>query len=259
MVGFEAITEVDARVTAPERASAGRTGSRWSRRRWKSWPRAATRKPSPTRSSIRRCRAKLFPGVTTPVLSNPISSDMAVMRASLWPGLIKAALENQRRQQDRIRLFEHGARFEHDSMEAVETDLLAGIAMGSRRPEQWGAKATARGFLRREAGPGGAVRAQRRVRTSSATSPTASPACIPAAVRESRAAARPSAGSANCTPNWCRSSISHMHRFCSKSNTFRLCPQTCRVLKRSPASRAYVATWPWSLMRKCLCDNYMNV
>ena len=81
---------------------------------------------------------QLFPGVTTPVLSNPISSDMAVMRASLWPGLIKAALENQRRQQDRIRLFEHGARFGAEG----ETDLLAGIAMGSRRPEQWGAKAT---------------------------------------------------------------------------------------------------------------------
>src|SRR5689334_1431498 len=81
---------------------------------------------------------KLFPGVTTPVLANAISAEMSVMRASLWPGLIKAALENQRRQQDRIRLFEHGARFQQDS----ETDLLAGIAMGSRRPEQWGAKAT---------------------------------------------------------------------------------------------------------------------
>ena len=80
---------------------------------------------------------KLFPGVATPVLSNPIASDMAVMRASLWPGLIKAALDNQRRQQDRIRLFEHGARF----IENTETDLLAGIAMGSRNPEQWGAKA----------------------------------------------------------------------------------------------------------------------
>ena len=80
---------------------------------------------------------KLFPGVVTPTVSNPIASDMAVMRASLWPGLIKAALENQRRQQDRIRLFEHGARF----VAGAETDLLSGIAMGSRRPEQWGAKA----------------------------------------------------------------------------------------------------------------------
>jgi phenylalanyl-tRNA synthetase beta chain len=81
---------------------------------------------------------KLFPGRVAPVLANPISSDMAVMRVSLWPGLIKAALENQRRQQDRIRLFEHGARFEG----GVETDLIAGIATGSRRPEQWGSDAT---------------------------------------------------------------------------------------------------------------------
>ena len=81
---------------------------------------------------------KLFPGTVTPALSNPIASDMAVMRASLWPGLIKAALENQRRQQDRVRLFEHGARFDA----GAETDLIGGIAMGARRPEQWGAKAT---------------------------------------------------------------------------------------------------------------------
>jgi phenylalanyl-tRNA synthetase beta chain len=84
-------------------------------------------------------QTKLFPGTVTPTLSNPIASDMAVMRASLWPGLIKSALENQRRQQDRIRLFEHGARFEPGG---IETDLLAGIAMGARRPEQWGAAST---------------------------------------------------------------------------------------------------------------------
>jgi len=83
-------------------------------------------------------QAKLFPGSATPALSNPISSDMAVMRTSLWPGLIKAALDNQRRQQERIRLFEHGARFDA----GTEIDLLAGIAIGSRKPEQWGADAT---------------------------------------------------------------------------------------------------------------------
>jgi phenylalanyl-tRNA synthetase beta chain len=58
------------------------------------------------------------------------------MRTSLWPGLIKAASENLRRQQDRVRLFEHGAKFGI----GVETDLLSGIAVGARRPEQWGAK-----------------------------------------------------------------------------------------------------------------------
>jgi phenylalanyl-tRNA synthetase beta chain len=92
-------------------------------------------------------QATLFPGVKSPALSNAISSEMSVMRASLWPGLIKAAQENMRRQQDRIRLFEHGARFvDPVSMAWEETDLLAGIALGSRRPEQWGAKATSVDF-----------------------------------------------------------------------------------------------------------------
>jgi phenylalanyl-tRNA synthetase beta chain len=80
---------------------------------------------------------KLFPGVKTPALANSISAEMSVMRASLWPGLVKAALENQRRQQDRIRLTEHGARF----ADGTETDLIAGIALGPRMPEQWGVKA----------------------------------------------------------------------------------------------------------------------
>jgi len=81
---------------------------------------------------------QLFPGTLTPKLANAISSEMSVMRGSLWPGLILAAQENQRRQQDRIRLFEHGARFEA----TAETDMLGGIAVGPRLPEQWGAKAT---------------------------------------------------------------------------------------------------------------------
>ena len=96
---------------------------------------------------------KLFPGVVTATLSNPIASDMAVMRASLWPGLIKASLENQRRQQERIRLFEHGARF----VRGVETDLIAGIAIGLAAAGAVGRSRNARGLLRREAGSRGTV------------------------------------------------------------------------------------------------------
>src|SRR5205823_11926761 len=54
---------------------------------------------------------RLFPGRVALALSNPIASDLSVMRVSLWPGLLRAALENQRRQADRTRLFEHGTRF----------------------------------------------------------------------------------------------------------------------------------------------------
>ena len=91
---------------------------------------------------------QLFPGRPALALSNPIASDMSVMRVSLWPGLLKAALENQRRQQDRVRLFEHGARFiaASERLGATrEIDTLAGIALGPRLPEQWGLPPDMRG------------------------------------------------------------------------------------------------------------------
>jgi len=83
-------------------------------------------------------QTRLFPDRAGLALSNPIASDMSVMRVSLWPGLLRAALENQRRQQDRIRLFEHGARFIVDNGVTREIDTLAGVACGPRLPEQWG-------------------------------------------------------------------------------------------------------------------------
>jgi phenylalanyl-tRNA synthetase beta chain len=51
---------------------------------------------------------------------------------------LRATLENQRRQQDRIRLFEHGARFVRDDKGTREIDTLSGVACGPRLPEQWG-------------------------------------------------------------------------------------------------------------------------
>ncbi len=57
-------------------------------------------------------QARLFPERPGLALANAISSDLSVMRVSLWPGLLNAASLNQRRQQDRIRLFERGNRFE---------------------------------------------------------------------------------------------------------------------------------------------------
>ncbi len=81
---------------------------------------------------------QLFPGTEGLPLANPIASDLSVMRVSLWPGLLRAALENQRRQQDRIRLFEHGAKFAVVDGSVREIDSLAGVATGARLPEQWG-------------------------------------------------------------------------------------------------------------------------
>jgi phenylalanyl-tRNA synthetase beta chain len=87
---------------------------------------------------------RLFPDTDGLPLANPIASDLSVMRVSLWPGLLRAALENQRRQQDRIRLFEHGAKFATVDGATREIDTLAGVAMGSRLPEQWGIPPEAR-------------------------------------------------------------------------------------------------------------------
>ena len=87
---------------------------------------------------------QLFPGRPALALENPIASDLAVMRVSLWPGLLRAAQENQHRQQDRIRLCEHGARFEVAADGTHEIDTLAGVACGARLPEQWGVTKAAR-------------------------------------------------------------------------------------------------------------------
>jgi phenylalanyl-tRNA synthetase beta chain len=81
---------------------------------------------------------RLFPDREGLALANAISADLSVMRVSLWPGLLRVMLENQRRQQDRIRLFERGRRFDSSSGGVREVDSLAGVAYGARLPEQWG-------------------------------------------------------------------------------------------------------------------------
>ncbi|RWU21255.1 phenylalanine--tRNA ligase subunit beta [Pseudomonas alkylphenolica] len=84
---------------------------------------------------------KLFelfsPGVEPLLLANPISSDMAAMRASLWPGLVKSLQHNLNRQQDRVRLFESGLRFVGQLGDLKQEPMLAGVVCGSRLPEGW--------------------------------------------------------------------------------------------------------------------------
>jgi phenylalanyl-tRNA synthetase beta chain len=85
-------------------------------------------------------QSRLFPERETVTLSNPIASDLSTMRVSLWPGLLRAGLENQRRQQDRVRLFEHGATFDVKGGNVTEIESIAAVALGPRLPEQWGIK-----------------------------------------------------------------------------------------------------------------------
>ncbi|MCF7203013.1 phenylalanine--tRNA ligase subunit beta [Pseudomonas oligotrophica] len=84
---------------------------------------------------------KLFelftPGVAPLQLANPISADMAAMRASLLPGLVKALQYNLNRQQSRVRLFEAGLRFVGQLDDLRQETMLAGVICGRRMPEGW--------------------------------------------------------------------------------------------------------------------------
>ena len=82
-------------------------------------------------------QGRLFPDEAAVRLTNPIAADQAVMRVSLWPGLLKTARENLARQQERVRLFEQGAVFHMRGGTLHEVRRMAGIAVGTRAPEQW--------------------------------------------------------------------------------------------------------------------------
>ncbi len=71
-------------------------------------------------------------------LKNPISADLAVMRSTLWCGLLKAALHNTNRQQIRVRFFETGLRFVHQEDNIQQQKMLSGLVLGSAYSEQWG-------------------------------------------------------------------------------------------------------------------------
>lgn len=70
-------------------------------------------------------------------LSNPISSELSVMRTTLWSGLLKAALHNINRQQVRVRLFESGMRFIQKDGQLCQQKMVAGLILGTLLPEQW--------------------------------------------------------------------------------------------------------------------------
>ena len=73
-------------------------------------------------------------------LSNPISSDMTVMRTSLWPGLLQAMLHNTNRQQPDVRLFECGMVFTNNDGDLQQNMHIAGLVTGAAVPSQWGVK-----------------------------------------------------------------------------------------------------------------------
>ncbi|MBY5925784.1 MULTISPECIES: phenylalanine--tRNA ligase subunit beta [unclassified Halomonas] len=79
----------------------------------------------------------LLPEAVSPVLANPISADLSVMRASLFPGLVRALEHNLNRQQTRVRLFESGLVFRGELDDLEQVPMLGAVVCGSRLPEGW--------------------------------------------------------------------------------------------------------------------------
>ena len=85
-----------------------------------------------------KMQAIFEPGLEPIALANPISADLAVMRSTLWAGLLPIVQHNLNRQQRRIRLFEHGLAFRREGDSIRQQAHLAGVVCGLREPEQWG-------------------------------------------------------------------------------------------------------------------------
>ena len=85
------------------------------------------------------------------VLANPISEAMGVMRRSIWPGMLAAARYNLNRQQDGLRLVEHGRTYEavdgaQDAL-AIEHNWLGWLMTGEMQPDEWYASARSVDFF----------------------------------------------------------------------------------------------------------------
>ncbi len=82
-------------------------------------------------------QAILDPGQAVLPLSNPISSDMSVMRTRLLPGLVQALQYNLKRQQSRVRLFESGLCFIPQEAELNQSPHIAAVITGNQFDEDW--------------------------------------------------------------------------------------------------------------------------
>ena len=71
-------------------------------------------------------------------LANPLSSEMSVMRTTIWAGLLQAVRHNLNRQQSRVRLFETGQVFLQGDSELAQLDRISGAICGPINDEQWG-------------------------------------------------------------------------------------------------------------------------
>jgi phenylalanyl-tRNA synthetase beta chain len=90
---------------------------------------------------------RIDPDSEPEALLNPISADLAVMRTSLWTGLLDAAQKNLSRQQERVRIFETGLKFSRRGGLLEQRNTLAGLMLGPALGEQWGEKSRPADFF----------------------------------------------------------------------------------------------------------------
>lgn len=88
------------------------------------------------------------------VLSNPIASQMGVMRTSLIGGLVGTLAFNLKRRTNRVRVFEIGRCFLRDDADAdvpvtgfAQPQRISGLCAGPVDPEQWGEKTSNADFF----------------------------------------------------------------------------------------------------------------
>ena len=86
----------------------------------------------------RQAHQAFHPGEPRLELSNPLSGELALLRHSLWPGLLRNCQANRDRGTERLRLFEIGNCFSGEQANIVEKEWLAGLLAGDCLPEQWG-------------------------------------------------------------------------------------------------------------------------
>ncbi|RYV01320.1 phenylalanine--tRNA ligase subunit beta [Shewanella sp. OPT22] len=86
----------------------------------------------------------IHPEQKTMILPHPISTEMSVMRLSMFTGLLTTLAYNQKRQQGRARLFETGLRFVPDNTaeSGVRQDaMIGGVISGTNVDEHWSMEA----------------------------------------------------------------------------------------------------------------------
>lgn len=90
-----------------------------------------------TFSFVSPAQQKSFdPDIEPIALRNPISSDLAVMRTSLLPGLLQVLSHNMKRQNPRVSVFETGMRFVAGE-QLTQEPMIALAITGTRHSENW--------------------------------------------------------------------------------------------------------------------------